>query len=88
VEIIWTFIKQGFDSHIFKFGVLYQKRIVRSMGVTNHLRVCLKPEKEREKLTAEGRPQELPDHMDVVNHEAYLNKIQNSAPTAQHRFPL
>ena len=50
VEIIWRFIKQGFDSHIFKLGALHQKGI-ESVGVTDPLRVCLKAEKVREKLT-------------------------------------
>lgn len=84
VEIIWTFFKQGFDSHVFKLGVLYSK----SVGVTGHLRVCLKAEKERERLNAEGRRRQFQDHTDIMNHVAYLNKIQSSARSSQHIFPL
>ena len=33
MEIIWTFIKQDFNSHIFKLGVLYQRHIVREWAL-------------------------------------------------------
>jgi len=56
------------------------------MGFTNHFRVCLKAEKERTKITAEGGPQEFQDHTDNMKRESYLNKMQNSTRTSQHLF--
>jgi hypothetical protein len=60
----------------------------KSMGVRNHLRVCLKAEKEREKLNAEGKGRQFQDHTHIMNHESYLNTIQSSARNSQHIFPL
>jgi hypothetical protein len=58
-----------------------------SVDVTNLHRVCLRTEKEREELNAEGGPQEFQDHTDFMDREFYLNEIQSSAHTAQQILP-